>query len=169
MVRFCKYPVFFPAYVMRSSEMSLVLGTIKLWICSLFGKATRKLCFAENLIRIGLNIPKILQRQFCSAENNKLQKQFLTIMGYISKSISLTYDSFRLIISHMDVMCHLILVDELYTVYIYICYIYSLYSFEIRCDVTSGRLRISGSHSIWNRGKMHVLWLLAVKYTIYHG
>ncbi len=39
---------------------------------------------------------------------------------------------------------------------------YSLYSFEIRRDVTSGRLRISGtmkrSRSIWNRGKTRAFY-----------
>ncbi len=35
--------------------------------------------------------------QFCPAENNKIQREFHTIIGCISKSIFPTYDSFRLI------------------------------------------------------------------------
>ncbi len=44
---------------MRSSEMSLMSGTTKFQICGLFGRVIRKLCFAENLIKIGLTVPKI--------------------------------------------------------------------------------------------------------------
>ena len=40
-------------------------------------------------------------RQFCIAENNKIKKEFHTIIGCISKSIFPTYDSFRLIASHI--------------------------------------------------------------------
>ncbi len=46
-------------YVMRSSEMSLMSGSIKFQFFSLFGKAIGKLCFAENPIKIGLRVPKI--------------------------------------------------------------------------------------------------------------
>ncbi len=40
-------------------------------------------------------------KQFCPAENNKIQTEFHTIIGYISKSIFSTYDSYRLITSHI--------------------------------------------------------------------
>ena len=46
-------------YVMWSSEMSLMSGTVKFYFCNSFVKALRELCFAENLIRIRLIIPKI--------------------------------------------------------------------------------------------------------------
>ncbi len=39
--------------------------------------------------------------QFCPAENNKIQRDFHTIIGCISKSIFPTYDSFRLITTHI--------------------------------------------------------------------
>ncbi len=41
-------------------------------------------CFAENLIRIGVIIP---------AENNKIQKEFHSIIGYISQN---QYSNFAL-------------------------------------------------------------------------
>ncbi len=39
--------------------------------------------------------------QFCPAENNKIQREFHTIIGCISKSIFPTYDTFRLITTHI--------------------------------------------------------------------
>ena len=75
-----------PKYVMRSSEMSLMLGAIKFYFCNSFVKALGEFCFAENPIRIGLIALKIYT-QFCPAENNKIQKEFHTIIGYISKNI----------------------------------------------------------------------------------
>ena len=44
---------------MQSSEMSLMLGPTKFQFLSLFSKAIRELCFAENLIKIGRSVPKI--------------------------------------------------------------------------------------------------------------
>ncbi len=46
-------------YVMRSNEMSLMSGSIKVLTSSQFGKANRKLSFAENLIKIGLMFSKL--------------------------------------------------------------------------------------------------------------
>ena len=43
-------------------------------------------------------------KQFCLAENNKIQKEFYTIIGCISKSIFPTNNSFRLITSHMQML-----------------------------------------------------------------
>ena len=63
-------------------------------------KALRELCFNENLIRIGLIIPKT----HCPAENNEIQKEFHIIIGYIAKSIFPTYDSFRLITSYIEIV-----------------------------------------------------------------
>ncbi len=57
---------------MQSSEMSLMSGAIKFKICSLFGKALRKLCFAENLIKNGLRVPKI--KTIFAAGNNKIHR-----------------------------------------------------------------------------------------------
>ncbi len=82
---------------MQSSEMSLMSGTIKFSIYSLLGKAIRKLCFAENLVKIGVTVLKI---SFCVAENNKMQNEFHIKIGCTKKSIFPTYDSFCLITSH---------------------------------------------------------------------
>ncbi len=48
---------------------------------------------------------------------------------------------------------------------------YTLSNFKIRRDVIAylRRVTIKRACSIWNRGKILILWLLAVKYTIYHG
>ena len=86
---------------MRSSEMSLMSGTIKFQFCSLFVKAFRELCFTKTSSKSDLRFQR--QRQFCVAENNKIQKEFHTIIGRISKSIFPTYDSFRWIASHMGI------------------------------------------------------------------
>ncbi len=61
-------------------------------------------------------------RQFCVAENNKIQKEFHTIIGCISKSIFPTYDSFRLIASHLPILKFLkifrkkIRIDRVYSI-----------------------------------------------------
>ena len=59
-------------------------------------KQPKSFCFAENLIKSRLPVPQIY-RQFCPAENSKIQKEFHIIIACISKSIFPTYDSFRLI------------------------------------------------------------------------
>ncbi len=43
---------------------------------------------------------------FCPAENNKIQRDFHSMIGCISKSIFPTYDSFRLITTHILIMGH---------------------------------------------------------------
>ncbi len=63
-------------YVMRSSEMSFMSGPITLKFLSLFGKAIRELCFAENPIKLGFH----RYWQFCRPENNKIQKELHTII-----------------------------------------------------------------------------------------
>ncbi len=51
----------------------------------------RELCFGENLKKKSdLRFQKY--RQFCPAENNKIQKEFHTVIGCISKSIFPTYN-----------------------------------------------------------------------------
>ena len=66
------------SYVMWSSKISLMSSTIKFQICTLFGKALRKLYFAENLIEV--MVPKIFS-QFCPVENNNIyvQQEFHTM------------------------------------------------------------------------------------------
>ncbi len=82
------YPVLYSC-VMRSSEMSLMSGTIKFKFRNLFVKALRELlCFAENLI-------KVFKHTI-----NKIQKGI-----FYYNWIYQTYnDSFHLITSHTP-MC----------------------------------------------------------------
>ncbi len=49
----------FDIYVMQPSEMSLMSGPNKFQFFTLFGKVIRVLCFAENPIKIRLQVSKI--------------------------------------------------------------------------------------------------------------
>ena len=75
-------------------------GTIKFQVCNSW-----KLLECYVLLKTSSELDFLFQRyrQFCPAENNKIQKEFHTVIGYISKSIFPTYDSFRLITSQYGV------------------------------------------------------------------
>ena len=86
--------------VMRSSKMSLMSGTIKnvsfviyLW------KHSKSFALLKTSSKSDLRFQKC--RQFWPAENNKILGSFILFIGCISKLIFLTYNSFRLITSHI--------------------------------------------------------------------
>ncbi len=81
-------------------------GPIKYLFFSLFGTAIRELCF---LLKTPSKLDLGFQgyRQFCPAENNKIEKELHTTIGCIQKSIFSTYDSFRLLTSHLHDTSHI--------------------------------------------------------------
>ena len=95
MLHWCK------TYVMRSSEMSLMTGPIKFQFFSLFGKAIRELCFAENPIKIRLRVPNI-QAILSSWKQSDTKGIAYHNWMYLEINIIFPkYVSFGLITSHM--------------------------------------------------------------------